>query len=90
MLRLVDNAAKRIRDDGDKHIDEPEIENDQTDDEEQAGNKVIRRHHLVHCRRPSVTRHNNDDLEDCRSKIIEAQSAVVRVTAFLEVCNANQ
>ena len=46
------NGRKRIRDDGDEEVYQPEVQYDNAYDEEKAGDEKFRVHHLVHYGRP--------------------------------------
>ena len=54
-MSIFTDSGKRIGDDRNEQVDEPEIEDDNTDDEEEARDEEFSVHHGVHQRRPLQT-----------------------------------
>ena len=52
LVRIFSNGRESICNDRDEKIDEPEVEHNDTDNEEEAGDEEFGIHHLVHQRRP--------------------------------------
>ena len=55
LVSIFTVSGKRIGDNGNEQVDEPEVEDDNTDDEEEARNEEFSVHHRVHQRRPLQT-----------------------------------
>ena len=52
LVGIFTDSGKRIGDDRNEQVDEPEIEDNNTDDEEEARDEEFSVHHGVHQRRP--------------------------------------
>ena len=51
-MRVFTNGRECVGDNGDKQVDEPEIQDDETDDEEKTRDEELGVHHSVHEWRP--------------------------------------
>lgn len=60
LLRIRADSRERIRNHRNEQIDEPEIEHDETNDEEKARHEELGIDHLVHDRGPLQSNHWSD------------------------------